>query len=336
MDILELIKPLTKSREYREALGLPEEIAEEYSLLAAGEYNVNLSFTHPVTKKELILRINQGSQMGLENQIEYEADTLRLLENSKRTPKLYYVDGSRKYIDKGILVMEKLDGVALDYRKDLKKAADILIDIHRQPFCADNHLIEAGEGFAFVLKECEEMLKHYKNSEYRDEAVFGRIRLLLDRGWKMEEAGKAVSRKTYKCIINTELNSGNFLINNDGKTDCLIDWEKAVIGSPSQDIGHFLAPTTTFWKTDVVLTEEEIEDFIEYYIKKAEKFFDTEGIRELGRQFIRINCLRGLTWCAMAYVQYKNGGKELLNESTEKKLDAYLSDSFLTTVERIF
>ena len=335
MDYIKYIEPLIKSREYREGLGLPEVIEEEYRMLAAGEYNVNLSFTHPVTGKKLVLRINQGSQMHLDNQIEYEANTLKLLQNSGRTPKLYYVDGSKKYLDKGILVMEYLPGVALDYTNDLYKAADILVDIHRQSLPENTGLIEAGAGFNFVLDECEEMFKHYTQSSYADEEVANRIRKLLDKGHEMSENRKDSFNGLYKCLINTELNSTNFLINEDGK-NYLIDWEKAALGFPAQDIGHFLAPTSTFWKTDIILTRDEIEGFIENYISKASLYFDTKGIKETGLAFIKINCLRGLSWCAMAYVQYKEADKDLMNESTRVKLDAYLDDKFLKQVEALF
>ena len=335
MDYIKYIEPLIKSREYREGLGLPEAIEEEYEMLAAGEYNVNLSFIHPVTGKKLVLRINQGSQMHLDNQIEYEANTLHLLQNSGRTPRIYYVDGSKKYLDKGILVMEYLPGVALDYTRDLNKAADILVDIHRQSLSENTGLIEAGAGFNFVLDECEEMFKHYTQSSYADEEVANRIRKLLDKGHEMSENRKDSFNGLYKCLINTELNSTNFLINDDGK-NYLIDWEKAVLGFPAQDIGHFLAPTSTFWKTDIILTRDEIEGFIENYISKASLYFDTKGIKETSLAFIKINCLRGLSWCAMAYVQYKEADKDLMNESTRVKLDAYLADEFLKQVEAIF
>ena len=335
MDYIKYIEPLINSREYREGLGLPEAIEEEYEMLAAGEYNVNLSFTHPVTGKKLVLRINQGSQMHLDNQIEYEANTLHLLQNSGRTPRLYYVDGSKKYLDKGILVMEYLPGVALDYTRDLNKAADILVDIHRQSLPENTGLIEAGAGFNFVLDECEEMFKHYTQSSYADEEVANRIRKLLDKGHEMSENRKDSFNGLYKCLINTELNSTNFLINEDGK-NYLIDWEKAVLGFPAQDIGHFLALTSTFWKTDIILTRDEIEGFIENYISKASLYFDTKGIKETSLAFIKINCLRGLSWCAMAYVQYKEADKDLMNESTRVKLDAYLADEFLKQVEAIF
>ena len=335
MDYIKYIEPLIKSREYREGLGLPDNVEEKYEMLAAGEYNVNLSFIHPVTGKKLVLRINRGSQMHLDNQIEYEANTLHLLQNSGRTPKLYYVDGSKKYLDKGILVMEYLPGVALDYTKDLDKAVDILVDIHRQALPEDAGLIEAGAGFNFVLDECEEMFKHYTESNYYDEDIKNRIRKLLGMGWEMSESQKDSFEGLYKCLINTELNSTNFLINESGK-NYLIDWEKAVLGFPAQDIGHFLAPTSTFWKTDIILTRDEIEGFIEKYINKASKYFDTKGIKETSLAYIKINCLRGLSWCAMAYVQYKEADKEIMNESTRVKLGQYLEDSFIRQVEDIF
>ena len=212
MDYIKYIEPLTKSREYREGLGLPDNVEEKYEMLAAGEYNVNLSFTHPISGEKLILRINQGSQMHLDNQIEYEANTLKLLKDTGRTPRLYYVDGSKKYLDKGILVMEYLPGVALDYEKDLMKAADILVDIHRQTLPKNSGLIEAGEGFSFVLDECEEMFRHYTRSSYLDKDIHKRIRHLLDQGWAMSRSGEVSFDGMYRCLINTELNSGNFLI----------------------------------------------------------------------------------------------------------------------------
>ncbi len=335
MDYTTLIEPLINSREYREGLGLPDNVEEKYEMLAAGEYNVNLSFIHPISGEKLVLRINRGSQMHLDNQIEYEANTLKLLQNSGRTPKLYYVDGSEKYLDKGILIMEYLPGVALDYTKDLIKAADILVDIHRQALPEDNGLIEAGAGFNFVLDECEEMFRHYAESKYADKNIENRIRHLIDLGWGMSKSGEVSFERIYRCLINTELNSTNFLINEAGK-NYLIDWEKAVLGFPAQDIGHFLAPTSTFWKTDIILTKAEIEGFIENYINKASRYFDTKGIKETSLAFIKINCLRGLSLCAMAYVQYKEADKEIMNESTRIKLGQYLEDGFIRRIEEIF
>ena len=101
----ELISSFIRNPEYRKAVALPDEITENYSLLAQGEYNINYIFAHPETMRKLILRVNTGSQMHLDRQIEYEAHALKLLSVSGRTPRVYYVDGSRRLSDHGILVM---------------------------------------------------------------------------------------------------------------------------------------------------------------------------------------------------------------------------------------
>lgn len=321
-----------KCRKYREAFGLPKEMSEEYKLLAQGEYNINYIFTHPVSKKKLLLRINCGSQMHLERQIEYEAHALELLESAGRTPHVYYVDGSLEKLDHGVLVMEYLPGEALDYRKNIFLAAGCLADIHSVKLEKDCGLITPENPLKAILEECEEMVTTYMESPLGDDDKKRLIRELLDEGWK--KVASIENETTYRCCINTELNSTNFLINGEGKPNYLIDWEKPLYGDAAQDLGHFLAPTTTFWKTDVILTPEEIEAFLDTYIEAVDGRFDTEGLRERVHVFIPVTCLRGITWCAMAWVQYQNPDKLIANESTRQKLDAYLSHEFLEKIKR--
>ena len=60
LDSIKGLKEYVQSKEYRKALGLPKEQQESYELLAQGEYNRNYYFVHPVTEKELLLRVNCG------------------------------------------------------------------------------------------------------------------------------------------------------------------------------------------------------------------------------------------------------------------------------------
>ena len=159
------------------------------------------------------------------------------------------------------------------------------------------------------------------------------LRRLLDMGW--ERLLKSGKKADYACCINTELNSTNFLIGGEQGGNFLIDWEKPLYGEPAQDLGHFLAPTTTFWKTDVILGEEETAEFIRQYEKQVSGRFDTEGIRERTYTYIPITCLRGVTWCAMAWVEYQRPDRLLFNQSTFEKLKAYLSWDFLNYVEGV-
>ena len=320
-------------KQYRSALGLPDEVTEEYSLLAQGEYNRNYLFTHPVTGKKLVLRVNCGSQMHLDHQIQYEYDTLKLLQQAGRTPAPFYADGSLKKIPHGIMVMEFLPGHGMDYRTELPFGAECLADIHSVRVGDDSHLIHPADPLEAILTECEEMVRTYMDSNLGNHGTKMKIREMLDLGWKRRQ--EAAGCKGYECCINTELNSTNFLINGEGKGNYLVDWEKPVYGEPAQDLGHFLAPTTTFWKTDVILDRREMEDFINQYIQKVDGRFDTKGLRERTFAYIPITCLRGITWCAMAWVQYQQPDKLLFNQSTFQKLGQYLDMGFLEEMDRL-
>lgn len=338
-----------ENKAYREALGLPEERIEEYEVLAQGEYNKNYLFTHPVDGLKLVLRVNYGSQMHLDHQIEYEARALSLIESSGRTPHVHYVDGSGEAPGCGVLVMDHLKGRALDYtdQDELAGAAECLADIHSvhidkndtiaaepDALPADAEALISPRGtMKAVLSECEDMLAVYLASDLAPENKKRRLRTLLDNAWKLtdREAGSP-----YLCCINTELNSTNFLVDreNDAKPMVsLIDWEKPLYGDPAQDLAHFLAPTTTFWKTDVIFDDKTVESFLDTYIKAVHVRFDVTGLKERTLDMIPVTCLRGLTWCAMAWVQYQDADKKLVNESTAKKLEDYLCDRFISDIE---
>ena len=331
MFIINGLEDYVKRQEFLEELNIPKDSKIDFKLLAQGEYNINYLFNHPITKEKLILRVNTASQMGLSDQIEYEYKSLLQLKESKRTPIPIYVDGSKKHIDYGVLVMNFLQGVSLDYRKDLHIAASCLGDIHSVELEENSHLICPKNPLQAILDECKIMVQTYYDSHLGDEEKKKQIKRMLNLGEEMiKNTGEYKGRR---CIINTELNSSNFLINGENNDNYIIDWEKPILGEPAQDLGHFLAPTTTFWKTDVILSQEEIEQFTKDYIKAVGERFSTNDIEDRLKLYLPITCLRGITWCAMAWIQYKDPNKLIRNEFTEKKLDDYLSKEFLDMIE---
>ena len=102
----------------------------------------------------------------------------------------------------------------------------------------------------------------------------------------LEEEGGAP-----RCVVNTELNSGNFLIN-EGARSYLVDWEKPLIAEAAQDIAHFLAPTTTFWKTDTILDREAVRRFLEHYRRAAAGRLDAGPLSRRLPLFLTVTCLR--------------------------------------------
>ncbi len=324
------LKMFVQSERYRKAMNLPSETTEEYTFLAKGEYNVNYVFYHPIWKKKLVLRVNISSQMHLDEQIEYEYHALKLLEKSKRTPKAYYVDGSKTVCPYGILVMEYIEGHSMNYKTEFLEGAKVLADIHAISVEDDRCLLHPKNPLCAVLEECEIMIQVYNQSNLSDEKIKKYIAKLMEKAWKIAKDNQ--EEAPYECCINTELNSTNFLINKTQSV--LVDWEKPIKGDPAQDLGHFLAPTTTFWKTDILLDKTEVDTFLDEYIKSVNQRFDVNGVYERTKSYIAVNCMRGITWCAMAWIQYQSEEKLIRNESTWKKLNAYLEIEFLEKIEQ--
>lgn len=326
MDRTELERYLARP-EVGAALGFPPKTAVTLSPLGQGEYNVNFRFSHPTTGKDYVLRVNTGSQMHLADQIGYEYRALRLLEPTGRTPGAVYVDGSRSVLPWGVLVMEYLPGRALDYRTDLPLAAEILADIHALPVGEECPLLAPERPLAAMLEECRAMAAVYRTDERRDRAVEKRIGALF-RALEPLGAGDPFPDAP-RTVVNTELNSGNFLINGPGKPNYLVDWEKPLLADPAQDLGHFLAPTTTFWKTDCILTPEEMKDFTRRYLEAAGDPGDRGGLAERLSAYLAMTCLRGVTWCAMAWVEYQRPDRPIQNAFTYEKICTYLTPDFL-------
>ena len=304
-----------KSPAFLEPLGL--ETVPDFTPLGQGEYNVNYTFDHPDGRK-LVLRINRGSQMHLNDQIGYEFSALKALEPSGRTPKAFFCDSGHN-----CLVMEHLPGRPLRYETDMETAAEIFADIHALPPAPG--LIEPENPLEAIIDECRQMVEHYYIWDKADPEV---VRLLetLEKEISLKDLTAPAGLR--KCIVNTEVNSGNFLINPGGRS-FLIDWEKPLISEPAQDLGHFLVPTTTFWKTDVILKPEDIRQFVRCYERAVGGRFETASLSERLPLYFTVTCLRGVTWCAMAYREYCQPGRAISNPGTFAKIQEYLKPDFL-------
>ncbi len=330
LDPVEVERYVLGNAAAREALGLAKDACIEAHLLARGEYNANFRFRCPGTQQRLLFRVNLGSQMGLDDQIGYEARALSLLEASGRTPRVLFVDATKAYFGKGILVEQWLPGRALDYATDLPIAAQVLADVHAVPLPPDHGLVKPADAVGSIAEECAAMFGRYRAWSGANRTVVQRI----DRMFSLVESAKApTDDKRRRHVVSTELNSQNFLVN-EGAASYLVDWEKPVAGEVEQDLAHFLVPTTTYWKTDTLLNAADIDRFVASYVDAVAGRFSVEGLRERVNDYLAVTCLRGLTWCAMAYADHVSGVRSVADDFTFAKVEEYLTDEFLTFVER--
>lgn len=319
----------------RNAVGAPQNTPIVLEPFAQGEYNANYAFsvTREGQTRNFLFRVNLGSQMHLDNQIEYEFEALRILAPSGRVPAALFVDGSCSQLPFGVGVEELLPGRPLRYEEDLDEAAHIFADIHAVEVPNNCTLLRPAHPVAAIVEECAQMFAKYRAWSQADSALIARIDALFKRAEEIAQQDRSMAAPTRVHVVNTEVNSSNFLIN-PGATSYLIDWEKPVLGEVEQDLAHFLVPTTTYWKTDTRFTRSDVEGFVEKYVRAVNGRFPVSNMQQRLESYLIVTCLRGLTWCAMAYTEYVGGGRAAENASTFAKIKEYLQDDFLTLVEQ--
>lgn len=296
--------------------------------LAQGEYNMNYLLrqgTH-----QWVCRVNVASQIDREDQILYEYRALQLLAPSGVTPLPLYVDAGCTRFPLGWLVMEYLEGEPLDYERDLEAAARLLARIHSLPVpLAGNHLIHEQKPLTETCAESARLLQTYLDSPLADREVCGYLMDVLDWAESARHMERFFIEDPWPCIINTELNSGNFIANRVKGSLHLVDWEKPLWGDPSQDLSHFCVPTTTLWKTGYRMKARDRSTFLRAYCEATPDTHLQDTIRERVQLRDPFNCLRGIAWSAMAWVAYQTGEHALRNEDTFRKVSSYLDLRFL-------
>lgn len=295
----------------------------QVKFLAQGEYNIN--FVLDSFPNKYVFRVNTGSQLQIKNQIRYEYNSIKYLEASYVTPKVFFVEDSLSYFDYGILIMEFLEGVPLDYNKDLTKAAKIFSRIHSLEIKKDNHFIIEENIFSDRIKEGERLLANIWNSPIVDKKVKFFFEKFLDWAKANKDKEKYFIDDPWHVINNTEVNSHNFIIGEENSY--LIDWEKPVISDPTQDLTQFLAPTTTLWKSNYILSTEEKDNFFKTYTEGLNG--KDKNIRDRVHLYTPHLYLRALAWCAYAYVEYHDPNKEIKNMDTFEKIKQYLDIDFM-------
>lgn len=324
-NLLKQVKQYSSKRDFQTALGITEDVEVEF--LAQGEYNIN--FLLKDGEDKFVMRVNLGSQMDLDDQIGYEFHALEKLAPSGVTPRPYYLDNSKIELKYGMLVMEYLAGRSLNYQYDLKAAAEVFARIHELDLSEDTRLIKEEKPLTAIWNECSALIEKYLNSDLADQEIKKFLIEMKDDLYKKKDKEEEIMDLLPYSIVNTEVNSGNFIINESDNKAYLVDWEKPLITSPIQDLSHFMVPTTTLWKTDFIFNQGEEEEFLHHYINARYLKIDYQKLLSALDIFNHFSAMRGISWSAMAWVEYQQPGRLIKNEDTFKTMDNYLRKDFL-------
>ena len=305
----------------------------EVTPLAQGEYNLN--FLVGQGSFHWVLRVNSRSEIGLSNpgQITYEYQTLALLAPSGVAPQPYFLDASLTHLPHGVLGMAYCPGEFLDYRRDLAAAARLMARYHQLQVPPEkNHLIREERPLTQILTHCQAMLSVYLESDLAAPDLSAYLREVLDWAETARQRETYFLRDPWQCVINTDVNNTNWILNRTAGTIHLVDWDKPMWGDPSHDLSHFRVPTTTLWKTDQRLTAEDQARLMAVYKSTLTNSHLRDTIEERTRLRDPFNCLRAVAWSAMAWVQYQHGDHLIKNPDTFRKFQLYTDLSFVRSV----
>jgi len=304
---------------------LPDLSHRGVEFLARGEYSLNYLVRGP----DLVARLVTGTQMGLPlgEQATYEHHALTLLAPSGVTPKPYHVDPNPVNLPYPLILEEYLPGRPLDYATDLAAAARCVAAVHALGVPEEHRLQSHPDPAPAILEESRGLAEPYLDW---DEAPPESKAALLEGFRRIQgflECGDLFTGDDL-AIVNYDLNTHNFVVEN-GEAG-LLDWEKARVAPRTQDLAHFLLPTTTLWRDDTaaLLSEEQELEFIEAYLERSPVADVGRFDEQLGAMKTIVS-LRAVSWCAWALQETARAGRPIANEETLNRSRRYLEPGFL-------
>lgn len=317
----------------RARIGFSADAPLSISVLAQGEYNLN--YLVRGGERQVVARINTGTQIGAGDQIGYEYRALEFLQPAGIAPAPLLLDNSGANIPYGFLVEEYFPGRPLDYATEVSLAARTLAALHTVPTAGHPGFLVVPDPLTGSWQEARGFLDVFFATADADPTVkrmFARVlAALADTATRYQDRFHPEER----VIIHTDVQAHNFIVGEPTADRAkLVDWEKPMLDDGSYDLCHFLTPTSTLWKMEYVLSDAQRAAFIETYT-------DAVGDHHAGRDLIgRIETrmpfvyLRATGWCAMAWVEYTRPGRLLRNEKTFEKIVEYLAPDFLVSLFR--
>lgn len=346
----------------RRALGVADGDLLEPRFLGTGEHNRNFRFHHSAGGREYVLRVNVAPQPFHRNQVAYEYAALEALAPCGRTPQPLYLDCSPTALGKGVLVISFCEGDQLDFDAlrpgDLRCAAQLMADVHAVEVSQECALHRPLDPLRTLFEECLQRFAAYRASAFEDARITKWAETLIAAARPLLDVPCPASDRSH--IVNTETLPSHFLIPKAAAREAaaapdgaragrfcaapgsFVDWERPLVGEVAQDVAYFVAPTTTFWDSDVLFPFAEVEDFVEAYWRAVDGRFERGNFDERFRAYRMMTALRSVTWCCKALIAYSGadaaapaaspaGGATApyTTAKTARKLPVYLSDDFM-------
>lgn len=298
------------------------------SFLARGEYSLNYLLT--TAERRYVARLVTGSQMGLSvrEQALYEHQALGHVAPSGVTPRPHAVDPDPRELPYPVILEDYLPGRPLDYAADLAAAARCVVAVHSLGVPEEHRLQVHPDPAPAVLEESSGLVEPYLEWEGASEASKRALGAAFEKIREYQKV-EGLFEPDDLAMVNYDLNTHNFVV--EGGEARLLDWEKARVAPRTEDVAHFLLPTTTLWREETAtrLTPEQEREFVDEYAARAGIFAEDREHFETQLAAVRVMIsLRAVSWCAWA-LQAHERGERTTSEETLGRARMYLEPEFL-------
>ena len=245
----------------------------------------------------LLLRVPRQSQFALsaEANLAYQTACFERARPGGATPRLHATLPPSASIPMGALVIDEIQGRAMQLPDDLASSAACLAAIHRLPVpepAARPPLENHQDPVAGTLRFIERQVVHMPEARVPRGSAPA---IMEDLAWAREFARGPLPPQPVTLTL-TDSHPGNFLIERSGRA-VFVDLEKMLYGSPAIDLAHHTLYTSTMWDVDcrAVLAPADVRKFHRRYLSLLPQKL-AAAVRPWILPARRLTWLRTITW----------------------------------------
>lgn len=289
--------------------------------------------------RRLVARIPRLARrdMSPEDALLLQAECFRRAGPSRHTPEIHgHIDPSPR-LPNGALIVDAVEGRAVQLPGDLHQIAETLASVHRLPvpeYTAP--LVRTVRPIAALVALIEEQAE-FVPALIEDAA--GRAILEEERKWARDFSAEHGETPLPPTLVLTDTHPGNFVMQKDGRA-VFVDMEKTQYGNPAIDLAHATLQTSVTWDPDVTgeLSREDIVDFYDGYATAVPPSL-ARALEPWLLPYRRLTWLRTTTWGCKWYAenaaQVRSGGAGGRDAMLKGVLDRLRRMARRETMERV-
>ncbi len=301
-------------------------------------YRADREDLHPLPEKGLahdhvrvvgtgcLLRVPRQSQFAfaaVEN-LSYQAACFERASLGAHAPRLHGVLPPSRDVPMGALVVDEIEGRAVQLPGDLPALAECLASIHGLPVpppIKRPPLADHSDPIAGTLLFIEDQARYLEDATDDSDAI---SMITEELRWARKFADENAGEAQPTTLVASDTHPGNYIVDQSGRA-YIVDLEKALYGSPAIDLAHCSLYTSTTWDiaASYILEPADVIAFYRGHLDRIEPDL-AQALMQWLLPLRRLTWLRSTTWSAKWRVESRKAavaGKEAADNTEDWSAD---------------